>query len=155
MSNDPHLPDGGDSQILPATGRSLPIALLRARERIMGPFRELLAESGVTEQQWRVLRVLDEAGPQDATQIARNACLLMPSLSRILTTLITKGYVTRRRSADDGRRAVIAISQAGRGLLENNRERSLAIANRLEQAMGRERLDELLDLLNELDRLEL
>ena len=41
---------------LPSTSRSLPIALIRAREGVMAPIREMLAETGITEQQWRVLR---------------------------------------------------------------------------------------------------
>ena len=39
-----------------ATTRSLPIALLRARERVMQPIRSILAKAEVTEAQWRVLR---------------------------------------------------------------------------------------------------
>ena len=48
---------------LPPVQRSLPIALLRARERLMPPIREMLIRSGITEQQWRILRALEEAGP--------------------------------------------------------------------------------------------
>ena len=57
------------------TKRSLPIALLRAREQVMEPIRAMLADSGVTEQKWRVLRVLEEAGEIEPTVIAREACL--------------------------------------------------------------------------------
>ena len=39
--------------------RSVPIALIRAREAVMAHFRPLLAQRGYTEQQWRVLRVLE------------------------------------------------------------------------------------------------
>ena len=52
------------------TSRSLPIALLRARDAVMSRFRPMLQERGFTEQQWRVLRVLDEGGPLDPTEIA-------------------------------------------------------------------------------------
>ena len=40
---------------------SLPMALLLARESTMRRFRPLLAEHGLTEQQWRVLRALASA----------------------------------------------------------------------------------------------
>ncbi|MDP5347500.1 MAG: MarR family transcriptional regulator, partial [Paracoccaceae bacterium] len=80
---------------VPETNRSLPIALLRAREKVMGPIRAMLADVGVTEQQWRVLRVLAERGTLDPTEIADRSCLLMPSLTRILQTLTTKGLITR------------------------------------------------------------
>ena len=69
---------------LPSTRRSLPIALMRSREKVMGPIRDMLKVPGITEQQWRVLRVLSESGAQDLTQISLKACLLMPSLSRII-----------------------------------------------------------------------
>jgi len=72
---------------LPSTRRSLPIALMRSREKVMAPIRDMLRASGLTEQQWRVLRILSEFGPQDLTEIARQACLLMPSLSRIIRSL--------------------------------------------------------------------
>jgi hypothetical protein len=40
--------DGGeDAPRFPPTGRSLPIALLRAREKVMGPIRLMLADAGV------------------------------------------------------------------------------------------------------------
>jgi len=39
---------------LGSTDRSLPIALLRARETVMEPVRDMLSESGISEQKWRV-----------------------------------------------------------------------------------------------------
>jgi homoprotocatechuate degradation regulator HpaR len=70
-----------------ALDRSLPLMLLRAREAVMDRFRPLLMRTGVTEQQWRVMRVLAEGGAMEAGAVARAACLLPPSLSRIIRTL--------------------------------------------------------------------
>ncbi len=67
--------------------RSLPLKLLRAREAVMERFRPHLAAHNVTEQQWRVLRALAEVGERDASTLAGTACLLAPSLSRILHDL--------------------------------------------------------------------
>ena len=50
----------------------------------MGPIRRVLAKAGVTAQQWRFLRVLDERGTLDPAEIADRPCLLLPSLTRIL-----------------------------------------------------------------------
>ena len=97
------------------TKRSLPIALLRAREQVMEPIRAMLADSGVTEQKWRVLRVLEEAGEIEPTVIAREACLHLPSLSRILKTMEQDGLVQRREDEQDRRKTVIAISGVGAG----------------------------------------
>ena len=143
-----------DAKTLRSTNRSLPIALLRARETVMAPIREMLADAGVTEQQWRVLRVLNEAGPLDGTEVAQRASLLAPSLTRITQTLQAKGYVTREGSQTDRRRQVLAITNDGKALLDRYRDQALAIANTLEDRMGKEKLDLLLDLLGELQNPE-
>ena len=144
--NDPH--------IAPETSRSLPIALLRAREKVMGPIRAMLANAGVTEQQWRVLRVLNERGPLDPTEIADRSCLLLPSLTRILQTLESKGLVTREAHPTDRRRLVITITDGGRSLIEANRHESQRLNAWLKDTFGEEKLGHLLDLLNELDQLD-
>ena len=135
---------------LRATSRSLPIALLRARERVMAPIRTMLADAGVTEQQWRVLRVLAEQDHADATEIAHQACLLMPSLTRILQVLEKKGYCSRTAHETDRRRFVIRITEAGRKLINDNIPTSNAIFARIEEDFGTDKLETLLDLLNEL-----
>lgn len=137
------------------TSRSLPIALLRARERVMGPLRAMLADVGITEQQWRVLRVLEEQGPMDPTRIAESACLLLPSLTRILQKLEEKGLILRARDAEDGRRQVVRITEAGARIISDNRDAAIALTESLRRRMGAERYEVLLDLLNELDRVEL
>ena len=38
--------------------RSLPMTLNRALDAVMPPYRELFSRYGLTEQQWRILRVL-------------------------------------------------------------------------------------------------
>lgn len=137
-----------------ATARSLPIALLRARERVMQAVRPMLAEAGVTEAQWRVLRVLDEVGSTDATEIAQEACLLMPSLTRILHGLEDRGLTARRAHPSDGRKALVSITEAGAALIADYASESKRIFSTLEVEFGPEKTERLLDLLNELAGME-
>lgn len=137
-----------------ATARSLPIALLRARERVMGPIRGMLSDVGITEQQWRVLRVLQEAGPQDPTTIAESACLLLPSLTRILQKLEEKNLITRTADKVDRRKQVVSIAPAGSALIAENLGRSIALLDGLRTRMGAEDYDRLLDLLNALNEVQ-
>ncbi|MCA0929748.1 homoprotocatechuate degradation operon regulator HpaR [Ruegeria profundi] len=139
---------------VPLTSRSLPIALLRARERVMGPIRKMLADAGVTEQQWRVLRVLNEEGPQEPTHIAERACLLLPSLTRILQKLEAKDLIVRRMHPGDRRRQIIDISDKGDQIIKDNIQVTIQLAEDLRTKMGPERHEALLDLLNELRDLE-
>lgn len=120
----------------------------------MGPIRAMLADVGVTEQQWRVLRVLDEAGPMEPTRIAERACLLLPSLTRILQKLEAKDLIRRKPDKRDGRRQIIRITASGADLIAGNLERSVELMTRIRDRMGPDRYEALLDLLNELDRPE-
>lgn len=137
---------------LRTTARSLPIALLRARETVMGPVREMLAESGINEQKWRVLRVLDEAGALDQSLLAERACLQLPSLTRILRAMEDQGLVTRATDAEDRRRSIVRISEAGQQVIEDHAQANRALFARLESRFGKDRMEVLLDLLEDLHR---
>ena len=137
---------------LPSTRRSLPIALMRSREKVMAPIRDMLRASGLTEQQWRVLRILSEFGPQDLTEIARQACLLMPSLSRITRSLAQNGLVIRASDTKDRRRQTVVISPAGQHLIDDNLVQATQIAANYRNQLGAERYELLLVLLTELEQ---
>jgi len=132
---------------LPSTTRSLPIALIRAREGIMPPIREMLTESGITEQQWRVLRVLAEYGPQDTSTIAQRASLLLPSLTRIAKNMSDNGLITVTRDATDKRRQTIAITKAGQTIVDNNHDQAAHIIEGFKKQLGAKNYEQLLDLL--------
>jgi homoprotocatechuate degradation regulator HpaR len=132
------------------TSRSLPIALLRARETVMGPIREMLAQSGINEQKWRVLRVLDEEGPMEQTALAARACLLLSSLTRILKTMESEGLLTRASDPGDRRKSIVSVTDKGRGLIRTHLPQAEAIFAALTARYGAERMEELLDLLEEL-----
>ena len=132
-----------------STRRSLPMALLRARESVMSHFRPMLAAHNVTEQQWRVLRVVDEEGPLDATEVANRASVLAPSLTRIIKTLEDRGFILRRRADEDGRRALLSVTTSGKAFIEDISPEQRRIYQSLEEKYGVERIEELLDLLEE------
>ncbi len=136
---------------LPSTSRSLPIALIRAREGVMAPIREMLAETGITEQQWRVLRVLSEYGRMDAKTLADRSSLLFPSLTRIAATLRDKGFLTQTRDDIDRRRQFIEITADGQKIIDDRIEQSTQIVADLKQSIGHENYEQLLDLLALLD----
>lgn len=135
------------------TSRSLPISLLRTRERIMAPIREMLQQSGISEQQWRVLRVVDEAGEMEQTAIAQAACLQLPSLTRILRSMEGDGLVDRKTDPTDRRRTLVSVTAAGKALIARHRKRNAEIFETVEAEFGREKLDLLLDLLDELQQI--
>ena len=132
---------------LPPTSRSLPIALIRAREKVMAPIRDMLAETGITEQQWRVLRVLSEVPSLDATELADRASLHQPSLTRILKTLEERSYIARSPDAADRRRQVVVLTEGGQRVIGDNLDQAVRIAQALEARLGTDKYETLLDLL--------
>ena len=134
------------------TKRSLTIGLLRARESLMLSFRPMLAKHKITEQQWRVLRVLGEKGPCDAGKLAENACILAPSLSRIINTLIKNQYIEKTLDQNDKRKIILKISNHGIEMLEQIKPEYLAILKSIQKKYGEEKLTKLLDLLSEITK---
>lgn len=130
---------------LARTRRSLPMALLRAREAVMDRFRPMLNARGVTEQQWRVMRVLAEGERIDATALAKAANILPPSLTRILKTLDARGFIEIRRHPDDARRTLITLAAAGQDFMAEVAPASAQIYARIETLIGPEHIDRLLD----------
>lgn len=135
--------------------RSLPISLLRARETVMGPIRDMLSNSRVNEQKWRVLRVLQEKGPQELSQVATEAVLLLSSLTRMVGPMVEEGLISRTTPPEDRRKTVVAITAAGLDLVNAHAGQSAAILGRIEAEFGHDRLEQLLDLLEDLQRLDL
>lgn len=137
-----------------STDRSLPIALLRARETVMLPIREMLSRSNISEQKWRVLRVVSESGPMDQTLIAERACLLLPSLTRIIKAMENDGLLVRTPGADDKRKSMVTITADGQAIIDTHAVESNMLFQNLQKEFGREDMRTLLDLLEKLQNID-
>lgn len=134
--------------------RSLPMALLRARESNMRLFRPMLNENGVTEQQWRVMRALASApGPIDVTALTDATFLLGPSLTRILANLHKRQLIDREADPSDRRRQLISLAAQGHDLIEKIGPHSEAIYDHIARSFGTARLLELYEHLDAMAKL--
>ena len=136
-----------NSTPFPETSKALPIAMLRAREAIMISFRPILAKHGFTEQQWRVLRVLGEKGSSDAGQVAFDACILAPSLSRIIGKLEKEKFIFRVVDQKDGRRVNLLLTRLGQETLNKIVPDMDVVYKNIQKRYGEEKLAKLLELL--------
>lgn len=109
----------------------------------MAHFRPVLNEAKVTEQQWRVLRTLSEAGPMEPNQIARSCQILSPSLTRMLAGMEQVGLIRRVRSDADQRRQEISLTPKSVELIERMRPVVDEKYRQLEEAIGKELLERL------------
>ncbi|WP_337224313.1 homoprotocatechuate degradation operon regulator HpaR, partial [Salmonella enterica] len=98
---------------------SLTIALLQAREAAMAYFRPIVKRHNLTEQQWRIVRILAERPSMDFHDLAFRACILRPSLTGILTRMERDGLVLRLKPVNDQRKLYVSLTPAGTALYES------------------------------------
>ena len=95
---------------------SLPMMLYSALDAVMPRFRKIFKKFGLTEQQWRVLRVLWEIDSVALQNLAEITLIPAPSLVGIIDRLETSDLVERRRSKTDRRVVYIHATKAGQKL---------------------------------------
>lgn len=142
----------------PFVHRNLPLLLLRAREALMQHRRPALRAHGLSDQQWRVLRVLGEhaadPGGVETGRVAREAFLLGPSLTGVLTRMERDGLIHRSRCPDDARRTVVRATAQGLALVDTLSQTIEAHYAWVESQLGKAALSRLYALLDELIALE-
>ena len=154
------VPSGGPTSVdrtdvgIRSFDRSLPMALMRAREAVMRLFRPGLTEHDLTEQQWRVLRALEDADTAlSVGELAQRTFLLGPSLSRMLATLDERDLIARSSVPEDARRAEITITAAGIELVADIAPRSESAYDHIDRQLGPGELEQLYVLLDKVAKL--
>jgi len=133
---------------------SLTLTLLQAREAAMAFFRPLLNQHGLTEQQWRVIRILRQSGEMESHQLAQQACILKPSMTGVLARLERDGVVRRWKSAQDQRRVFVGLTEKGQQCFVSMSDGMERNYQKIHQQFGEAKLQQLLDLLNELKQIK-
>ena len=144
--------------------RNLPRLLLQAREAVMTHTRPSLREHGLSAQQWRVLRVLlehansiesaDGADGVETGRVAREAFLLGPSLTGVLTRMERDGLIERSRCPQDARRTVVRATPVGLSKVAKLSEAIEAHYAWMESELGKQKLAQLYQLLDAVIQLE-
>ena len=143
----------------PFLHRNLPRLLLQAREAVMAHTRPGLRQHGLSDQQWRVLRVLGEDQGQggrgvETGRIAREAFILGPSLTGVLTRMERDGLIHRARDPGDQRRTVVLPTARGLALVQSLSDTVEAHYQWMEAQLGRHQLRQLYALLDQVVALE-
>lgn len=96
--------------------QSLPMLLYRALNALMPEFRAIFRQFGLTERQWRVLRVLWEEDGRPLLALAERTLIPAPSLIGVINRLRKEGLVERRRSPTDRRVMQVWLTAGGKAL---------------------------------------
>lgn len=129
---------------------SLPLRLLKAREAAMAFFRPLLQEIPLTEQQWRVIRALNEFEELESKQLAELCCILSPSLTGIINRLEQQGYIKRRKSSEDQRRILLSLTDKSKEMFARMSPLLEARYQEMTERFSPEDMKALEELLNKL-----
>lgn len=118
--------------------RSLPMMLYRTLDAVMPRFRKIFNDFGLTEQQWRVLRVLWETDDVTIKDLADLTLIAAPSLVGIVDRLERDGLVTRQRSTTDRRKVNVLVTTAGAELEDRIMPRVASAYVELKQSVDAE-----------------
>jgi homoprotocatechuate degradation regulator HpaR len=134
--------------------RSLPMMLYRSLDAVTPRFRKIFSDFGLTEQQWRVLRVLWERQDVTLNELSGITLISAPSLVGVVDRLQGMGLVERRRSDADRRKVYVLATQKG-GELEAKVMPQVASAYAaLKQSVDAETWDQVLKGLQQISELE-
>jgi DNA-binding MarR family transcriptional regulator len=90
------------------------------------------AVAGLTPSQLSVLVTVEQHGPLRLGDLATREVITPPTVTRLVASLLDNGLVKRVTDPEDGRAALIEISDSGLALLEQiRRERTAFIAERI------------------------
>lgn len=96
--------------------QSVPMLLHAGLDAVMPAYRQLFTKHGLTEQQWRVLRVLWNTESLSSIEISRHTLIQPNSLVGVLERLEKRGFVARMRSVEDRRIIFAKLTPTGRDL---------------------------------------
>jgi homoprotocatechuate degradation regulator HpaR len=130
--------------------QSLPMSLLKAREAVMKKFVPHLREHGLSAQQWRVIRVLEQHKELELSELAEHCYILKPSLTRIVQNLESRELIQRKESLLDRRRSNVSLSDSGLALFKQIAPASAERYQFITERFGYGKLELLYQLLDEL-----
>ncbi len=116
--------------------RSLPMMLYRTLDAVMPRFRSIFSQFGLTEPQWRILRLLWERDGRALSDLSAASLISPPSLVGVIDRLERDGLVARRRSSKDRRVVHVCLSVAGKALEDQVRPMVEAAYADLERSIG-------------------
>jgi DNA-binding MarR family transcriptional regulator len=95
--------------------------LRMALQRIARRIRNNRGDDSIGDSQMGVLFRLDRFGDASPSVLAEHEHVTPPSINRTLNGLEERGLVRRSPSPDDARKVSVALTDAGRALLEETR----------------------------------
>lgn len=116
----------------------------------MSRFRPLLNQHGITEQQWRIIRVLLDEDGLEPRQLCERCLISSPSITGVLMRMEEAGLIKRERMEHDQRRVKVTVTATTKKL---GKSIALIVEREylaLEKLVGVKQLQQVYDVLDTL-----
>jgi len=123
--------------------KNTPQLFLRARENLMAHFRPILSHFQLTDQQWRILRALDEHEQLEPRELCELCQILSPSMTGVLARMDEAKLIQRQRTPEDQRRVVVKLAKKGNQLIDEIAPLIDLQYKNIEKVIGKEALEKL------------
>jgi DNA-binding MarR family transcriptional regulator len=96
---------------------------------------------GLSVPQFRALALLDRYPTASLSLVAEHLGSSQPSASRLISGLVTRGFVTRRESAEDRRQIALLLTPRGKSVLRAAQQAAQeSVAAEIEKLTGPQRV---------------
>src|ERR1044071_9440422 len=115
----------------PAPSPTLLYVIKQVELAVRAELDELARPLGLTALQYTALTVLERHPDIAAAHLARHSFVTGQSMADMVTSLLNRGLIDRHRDPADRRRLAIALTPAGRRLLDRLRPQVAALQDRM------------------------
>lgn len=124
----------------------------RALQLMLDVYAAEAGPDAPTHRQYVLLEAASAAEGLSQTELVRITGIDRSTLAELAARMTRRGWLTRERSAADGRAKTVALSDEGRAVLERLRPAVAAADGRVLGLLSRRRRDAFIDILAELAR---
>jgi len=123
--------------------------LRRASQRHVAIFARHM-QKDITPTRWATLAKLYEEGPTTQNRLGRLTAMDAATIKGVVDRLTKRHLIETRADPDDGRRRVVALTEAGQSLVERSLAHAAAISRKTLEPLSEPEQASLLELLRKL-----
>jgi len=136
--------------------RFLPYRLSVLSNRVSRDISNLYsARFNLSITEWRVMAVLGQQSPLSANTVAERTAMDKVAVSRAVSGLLQKSYLTRNTDAGDRRRSALQLSTAGYAVFDEIVPLALRLERKIMASLQPAEQQQLLAILDKLEAAEL
>jgi homoprotocatechuate degradation regulator HpaR len=132
--------------------RSLPMVLMRTLDEVMPHFRAIYSAYELTDQQWRVLRVLWQEGVSNLNTLSERTLISSPSMVGVIDRLESRNIVTRTRDPSSRRSVQIQVTEKGKALYKEILPKVERLYERMMQGISDEQWQQVQETLETINQ---